>query len=360
MRLVTKLLSLLCILAIFLVTSRPLQACSVCVTLPEASSADHIISADIIVLAGPTPDNPFRFSPVHILRGTEQKISTLPEIPFLIDSKTRAAFRSNPEKTVLFTYGATDKDGAGRSISRSWKRLFMMTPDRSRFVEDLTAVGGSWAYGDNDGSERVMFFAGYLSHEDHVLRNIAMVEIYRAPYEFVHPLRNTVPTEQLLQEFRSLNRISYIPVAVRLLGLQSDEQAASVVRSRFEQVLKSNGQNLYEWALAGIEIDGALAVTAIERALQRPGWLLPEKQSLIRALTEGGTVLPELRAQIIGIFSSELEKDRNLAPRIAVAMRNWGETALNHQFQALIVRGEIDPATQFVLGTIVGAGQVTD
>lgn len=360
MRLTTILPALLCVLAISLVTSRPLQACSVCVTLPEASLADHILSADVIVLAGPAPDNPFRYSPVQVLKGTEQKIATLPEIPFLIDSKTCTAFRSNPDNTVLFTYGATDKDGAGRSLSRSWKRLFILTPDRARFVEDLIVSGGSWVYGDSDSSERVMFFAGYLSHEDHALRNTAMVEIYRAPYEVVHPLRNMVPTEQLLQEFRSLYRISYLPVAVRLLGLQTDEQAISVVRSRFEQVLRSNGPNLYEWVLAGIEIDGALAVTAIERALQRPGWKLPEKQSLIRALSEGGTVLPELRAQIIGIFASELEKDRSLAPRIAVAMRDWGETALNYQFQALIVRGEIDPVTQFVLGTVVDAGEVID
>lgn len=349
MRLTTQILLTIVACFVWLTTPRALHACAVCVELPEASLADHILSAEIIVLARPAPDNPFRFSVKKILRGTESQLRTIPEIPFLIDSVTRRALQSNPERTYLLTYGATYNGRAGRSFSKGWKRIFIMSPDRRQFVETLRSLGAHWTFGLTDTSDRVSFFAEYLWHPDHALHNAAMVEIDRAPYALVRPVADRHATIQIMQEFNTLNRFRYLPVAIRLLGLQTDSQAGLIVRSRYTKALKAGGPFVYEWALAGIESDGAIAISAIKRSIQDPGKTLEFKRSLIQALSEAGTSHPEYRDKIVAIFSDTLERDRRLAMQIALASRKWGRSDLQPQFETIVAEPNTDPATQFVL-----------
>ena len=146
----------------------------------------------------------------------------------MIDSVTRRSFRSDPTRTVLLTYGPTYKDNTGRSSSRHWRRLFVLNPERHDFLEDLRTFGRLWAYGETDNPDRVLFFARYLGHSDHVLHNMALVEIGRAPYALVRPLSDRVPASLVLQEFSDINRFAYRSAAIRLLGLQSRSPGALV------------------------------------------------------------------------------------------------------------------------------------
>ncbi|WP_170327662.1 hypothetical protein [Ruegeria arenilitoris] len=352
MRLSGLLLLVIGTLTASIVAPRPAEACAVCIEMPETSLADHLLSADAIVLAGPGPDNPFMFVPKEILKGTAQDIARLPEIPFLIDSTTRAAFRADPQKAVLLTYGATDKDAAGRSVSRKWRRIFMLTPERTRFLQVLNSAEETWQLGDIRSADRIAFFAAYISHQDRVLRDTALIEIDRAPYDLVRSLRIKVPTEQMLQEFRDINRIGFVPVSIRLLGLQTDDtEAVSIVRSRYRHALSTGSSYLYEWALAGIEVDGSNAVAAIDGVLGTGNRKMEDRRALVRALAEGGSVSPKLRGQIIQIFSRILNHDSALALDIAIASRDWGETLLDDQFKALLELEDTDPATRFVIET---------
>ncbi|WP_170406178.1 hypothetical protein [Ruegeria arenilitoris] len=127
--------------------------------MPDTSLADRLLSADAIVLAGPGPGNPFMLVPKEILKGTTQDLARLPKIPFLVGSTTRAAFRADPQKAVLLTYGATDKDAAGRSLSRKWRRVFMLTPERARFMKALNSAEKTWQPGDIVSADRIALFA---------------------------------------------------------------------------------------------------------------------------------------------------------------------------------------------------------
>jgi len=324
----------------------------VCITLPDASLADHLISAEVIVLAGPAHDNPFRFTPRKLIKGTPEDLSRLPEIPFLVDSTTRAAFRRDPGQSILFTYGTTNKDAAGRSISRSWKRVFSLTPDREKFLADLEDAAKHWPDGSGTPPERVAFFAEILSSNDPVLRDTALIELDRAPYPLVQALRPDVPTDQLRQEFRNINRISFVPVSIRLLGLKThDTEAAELVRSRYPQALRTGSSYIYDWALAGLEVDGSVAVETIDAALQIAGRNLKDRQSLIRALADAGTASPNLRDPIVSVFSRALIDDNALALNIAIAASEWHETRLDHQLQTVLDHEETDPVTRFVIQT---------
>ncbi len=331
---------------------RSALACQVCITLPEASLADHLITADVVVMAGPAQDNPFKFAPRQIIKSTSDDLERFPEIPFLIDSTTRAAFRADPKMSVLLTYGTVAKDGAGRGLSRKWTRIFSLTPEREKFLEALWTEAELWQDRTTASNARVAFFARYLSQEDRVLRDTALIEIDRAPYGSIQMLRNTVAAEELLREFDSLARMSFVPVAIRLLGLQADDdKARQIVRSRYPRSVFQSSGYAYDWALAGISVDGPYAVTVVDAALGSANLKQDHKQSLIRALADSGWVSPELRDKIIKIFSRELEQDHSSALEIAIAMRNWNETRLDTQFAYLLQNDEIDPVTKFVIQT---------
>lgn len=336
-----------------LTAPRVLHACTVCVELPKASIADHVLAAEVIVLAGPTSGNPFKFSIRRVLKGSDDRLKEIPEIPFLVDSVTRRAFRSDPTNTVLFTYGATRTDRAGRSFSRGWKRIFTMTPERKEFIGKLRSVGQLWTYGETDSSDRISFFSDYLWHSDHVLHSTALVEIGRAPYDLVRPIGDRVSTNQILEELNRLDRFVYRPTVIRLLGLQSDTHARSIVRQRYIKALNNGGLNAFEWALAGIEADGALAIKSIDLVLQGNQMTDDDKWAFVRALTEAGSSQPRFRGEIIAILLTVLERDRTLAARIAFATRNWGKTPLHQQFKAIADHELTDPATEFVLNMVL-------
>lgn len=337
--------------------SRPAQACGVCVELPEYSLADQILSARVIVLAAPSPDNPFRFTPVSIVKGTPEQVEALPEIPFLVDSVARSAFRVNPNRTVLMIYGAGYRDKAGRGLSSGWIKGFLMTPDRTQFLETLRAKGQGWVSGAPDRAAQVAFFSDYLTHEDRMLRNAALIEIHRAPYRLVTHLADAVPTAQLLQDLRNPNRLAYAPVLIRLLGLQSDPKANERVRLGYQSALRDRPLNLYDWGLAGIAVDRDQAILEIEKSLLRPDRTDEEKRNLIRSLVDGGTAYPETRPLILDVFKRQLDQDNSLAIWIALAVRPWDTSALIPTFEAVMAQDNLDPATLFFLQAVTEADE---
>ncbi len=340
------------------VAPRPSLACPVCITLPEYSLADRILSARVIVLAAPTPENPFRYSPVSILKGTPKQVSALPDIPYLVDSVTRSAVRVDPNRTVLMIYGDGLRDRAGRSLSTGWSKGFLMTPERADFVSEIREQGRAWAFGQSADPARVSFFGNFLGHEDAVLRNAALIEFHRAPYEIVRQLRVPHPISPLLQELNDRNRLAYAPAVIRLLGLQSGPEAAQAVRTRYRTALRVGDLNLYDWALAGIEVDGSEAIEAIGGALTQSNHALEAKRDLVQALTDGGTARFEHQAQILRIFERELEKDASLAVWIALAAKSWETDVLNSRFRSILISEELEPAAQFLVENTLGLNEL--
>ncbi|MDP5220553.1 hypothetical protein Q5Y75_25525 [Ruegeria sp. 2205SS24-7] len=343
--------AVICILG--LAAPPALHACVVCVELPEASISDQILAAEVVVFAGPAPENPFEYSTRRIFRGSDEKLSKAPNIPFLIDSVTRRAFRADPTTMVLLIYGPEINDKAGRNFSRAWRRIFVMNPERSEFIEQLQANSGLWRLGETDNAARVSFFSDYLWHRDQALHDMAMVEIGRANYAYLRPIGGRVSTSQIMEELNDLNRFAYWPVAIRLLGLQTDPQARSIVRSRFAKSLRSGGLHSHEWALAGIEADRLHAINAIGLALKDRRKTREDKDALVRALSDAGSSQKQFQDEIILVFANVLDSDPELTLQIAVATRNWGETALHQKFEALVALEETDPATQFFLNMVL-------
>ncbi|WP_170329603.1 hypothetical protein [Ruegeria arenilitoris] len=331
------------------------MACAVCVTLPEYSLADRILSAQVMVLAAPAPDNPFSYSPVSVLKGTPEQLAVLPDIPFLVDSVSRSAFRTDPDRTVLMIYGGGVQDKAGRGYANVWSKSFLMTPDRTAFLDAVRARHADWSIGKTDDPTRVAFFSRFLTHEDRILRNAALIEIHRAPYPIARQVRDVVPTAHLMRDLRDVNRLAYAPTIIRLLGLQSDPEARALVQSRYRSALQTGSLNLTDWALAGIEVDGAVAVDLIGNGLAQQHRTQEDRQKLIQVLTDGGAARPELQAQILEIYRQELESSTSLAGWIALSVDVWGTGALTASLQEVLARDDVDPVAAFLIQNVLGA-----
>ncbi|WP_425081391.1 hypothetical protein [Ruegeria arenilitoris] len=325
------------------------NACSVCTTLPEYSLADRILSARVIVLAAPSPTNPFKYASVSVLKGAPAQLETLPDIPFLVDSVTRSAFRVDPERVVLMIYGSGSVDKSGRSFASAWSKGFLMTQERAAFLEAVRFQGKHWIVGKTANPARVTFFSQYLTHEDRLLRNAALAEVHRAPYPTARQVRDVVTTASLLQELRDVNRLAYAPAVIRLLGMQSDPAAQAFVRQRYQPALRAGDRNIADWALAGIEVDGADAVEAIGQALAQANWSPEDKQKLIQVLAVGGSTWPELQEQILEIYKLELERSAELAGWIALSVRTWETDELTASFKQVLAREDLDAAVLFLV-----------
>lgn len=348
----------ICILAFAI--PHVLHACAVCTELPETTISDQILAAEIVVLAGPSQENPFEYSTRRIFKGNNEELRNAPNIPFLIDSVTRRAFRADPTATVLLTYGPEINDKTGRDFSRAWRRIFVMNSDRSEFLEKLQSNSELWHLGETDNTARVLFFSDYLWHRDQALHDLAMVEIGRSDYAPSRPIGGRVSTSQILDELNNLNRFVYWPVAIRLLGLQNDPQARSIVRSRFAKALKSGGLHLHEWARAGIEADGVYAINEIGLALKGPRKTLDDRKALVRALSDAGSSQTQFQDEIVKVFADVLDGDPELTLQVAVATRNWGKTALHKKFEALVAMEETDPATLFFLNIVLQKNTISE
>lgn len=352
-----KTILVLALMAVPAWPQRPALACTVCLALPENSLADRLLSASVIVLAAPAPDDPFRYAPVGLLKGSWDEVADLPQIPFLVDSSTRNALRADPDRVVLMIYGPGSRDKAGRAFDQSWTKGFLMTPQRADFVAEVQAQGQGWRLDGSRSAERAAFFAAYLNSGDRLLRNTALIELHRAPYAAVRDLRDAAATPDLLRDLRSLNRVAYAPATIRLLGLQSDPAAAEAVRAVYPKAVATGGFNLREWALAGIEIDGDQALNTIQKALTASPLSPKDRRAIIAALVDGGDAMPEHRGKILDIFAGEIAHDQNTAGQIALATRDWGDDTLAPALRALLADPQIDPATAFAIRVALPTGQ---
>lgn len=197
-------------------------------------------------------------------------------------------------------------------------------------------------------------------HSDQVLNDVAMVDIGRADYALLRHTGDRVLISQILEELHDLNRFAYWPVAIRILGLQTDSQARSIIRSSFAKSLASGGLLTHEWALAGLEADGVHAINAIGLALKDRRKTLDDKKALIRALSDAGSSQTHMQDEIVQVYAEVWDSDPELTLQIAIATRNWGETALHQKFEALVAFEETDPATQFFLNMVLQENSTSD
>lgn len=220
-------------------------ACAFHTYLPEKTMVDHLLAAELVVAARPSPDDPFRFAITETLRGSAEA----PSIPHLANSPIRRRLAMASDHAVLFAY---DED------TGAWTRAAYLDPVMREVVGTVLASADRWAAGDD--ADRVQLAARLLDSNVTALRRLALGELDRVPYPVLRDAGVKISGEAIAAELWRIDQMAFVPIRALLLGLAGGDTARTLIHSGVEQAAKGSPGWLGPWATALVEIDGTAGV----------------------------------------------------------------------------------------------------
>lgn len=287
------------------------DACQICLPYPTESLADQILSSSPLVLARENPGRPFTLHPTRTLAQGEK---SPPGLELFLDSSTRRQLAFNEDLAVL----------CGWSHERGeWRRLALYDETLAPVVSDILDNRQSW---QSAPESRIRYFAGFLSHEETVLSDLAHLEVARAPYQQVIQFADRLPREELHQRLADLRRIEWHALYILLLAQSENPTDQQFIRDQFESNARySTTLQTSAWATAMVEIDGEKGVQRLSELYLDHSQRTPQEYAAIHAAlrVHGDQGNPELRNPIVSAYRELLANHPALAPALAEDLTRW-------------------------------------
>jgi hypothetical protein len=284
------------------------HACQVCYPFPKKSVADRLIEGDTIVLAREDPQRPFHFRAIGVLKGAAPQAP----IDLFLDSTSRRLLRFHPDRSVVLA----------RAKQGTWRRLAMVDEALLPVVRDILEHAPEW---QRNGTARFDYFARLFGHDHPVIRDLAHLEIARAPYSYLRRFGRGVPRKRILATLRDVRYAEWWALHILLLAQSGDardrQRIVESVRSaeRFESTLQ-----LGAWATAYIEIEGGKAIGFLESRYLRNQRRADELLEVVAALSvHGNSDRTQLRDRIVASYRVLLAQHPHLAPRVVGDLLAW-------------------------------------
>ena len=315
-------------------------ACQVCLPFPEKSVADRLLAAETVVFARENPEKPFSLRVVDVLKGKPASR----DIDLFVNSGTRRILSNDPKRKLLCVYNPNDK-------KNPWRRIGMT--DTAGLYEPLVrkilTLAPEWK---KKPESRPSFFARYLGDPDTQLRELAHLELGRAPYSQIKSLENPLPPEKIRAFLNNFRYIEWHSLYILLLAQSPENQDHTYIREEAANAAKyGHSSQLSAWATAYIEIDGTKAIQFyLDQYFQNPKRSPEEVAAVLSAFSlHAGTDNNELREDLIKGYDIILTQRPVMAPIIAQDLIRWkrwdlverviaitGEDYLNLDFEAYL------------------------
>lgn len=289
------------------------EACPICLTLPEKSAADHLLAAKTVVLAREDPERPFHFAAIETLVGEPES----GEIDLFLDSVTRRLLKAHPERTVVL---ARIRDKA----EWVWRRLGVSDAEFGPVVREIVSQRATWK---KDPQARVTYFGERLSHSNGQVRELARLEIAAAPYEEIRKLGRAVPREELRRSLRNVREVAWHPLYILLLAQSGHPDDRAYLLESFDSAARlGSSQRLAAWATAFVELRGRDGLAVIEeRYCHNVDRTRAEIEAIVQALSVLGTGGPgELQTPIVALYRTLLQHHPAMAPQVGRDLEAWG------------------------------------
>jgi hypothetical protein len=255
-----------------LVSADATRSCMICLAMPQVTVADRLIESQQVVLAREHPARPCTYSPIEVLKGApvEQPIE------LFVNSATRRILSANDNYAVLLVRV---------SPGDSWQSLGIAREEYQRVIRRILAVGSRWQT-EPDSWDRIRFFVPLFNHTDRSLRELAWLEIGRAPYPVIQKLARHVPREDLDPLLTDREYLQWRSLAILMLAQHPEPADRQLIENSFRRCHEfSLSLNLSAWATALIELNGQQAVQEIEaRYLRNPRRSDEEVRQVLMAL----------------------------------------------------------------------------
>jgi hypothetical protein len=327
---------LVCTIIALSVLGRSAHACTLCVAYPKQSPADFLIDSPCVVLARENPDLPFSYTPIEVLKASQD----VAPIDLLLDSKTRRLLSADPGRVVVL---AREIQGT------SWLSLGVADAEYITIVRRLLAFAPQWQ-GPQGKSQRVEFFLPLVGNQNATIRELAYLELARAPYETIKRLAPAVPRKNIEPILRDPIFIEWRPLAILLLAQSTVAADKQYIIDSFRSAERIGlTRNLAAWAAASIEVQGVDAVTYIHHCyFSNPDRKRDELIEVVKATSLHGTEgRIDLRDQIVNSYGTLLDVHPSMLEYIVKDLINWDRTELTQRISSIEAKGiTLDPATQ--------------
>lgn len=311
------------------------MACAICIGFPSRTDADVLIDGHCLMLVRSDPNDPFQYAPGIVLKGTYDGS----KFDLLVDSATQRTLDAHPESQVLLVQ---------ESANGPWRSLGCLNKPLESLVRRILMVCPTWT-GSQGIKDRIEFFVTLMESDDPRIRELAYLELGRAPYSTVRQLGRALSRqayEPMLQERRYLE---WRGLAILLLAQsQSDTDRQRIMDSFRSAEQNAVVTNLAAWTAAAIEVDSPSALEYIEEEYFRgKDHSREELQAIFRALSmHGSREEPELRERVIVCYERLLESYPEFAPEVAEDLHAWNRSELSDTLAHIVQhrRDVLDPS----------------
>lgn len=324
------------------------HACLICVPYPERTAADVLIDSATVVLAREHPDKPFSYTPVEVLKGNADGA----EIELLLDSATRRILTVHPERAVVLVQ---------KRAGEHWRSLGLADADVEGLVRQILAVNSPWQPLESDHQGRLMFFAPLLGHANPWIRELAYLEVGRAPYGEIKRLSAMVSPGDIRAFLRNDRYLEWHALAILMLAQTGNAQDRAYIAETFHTHQRLGfTTNLAAWATASIEFEEGAVISMIEERYFRNNTRTKEELvEVMKALSvHGSDGHTHLRDRITASYGVLLDVHPAMASYVAkdlLAWQRWDLTAVLSTI--LAAQADVDPLGAYMIELYVSQAQ---
>jgi hypothetical protein len=305
------------------------HACPVCFLLPTKTPADFLIESEFVVLARESPQQPFTYSPVQVLKGD----SAPEEFGLFVDSTTRRRLKTNLNDAVVLV-----RMGRGKA----WRSLGIADAEYQDVVQRILLFADTWTR-EGGSQERYKFFLSLFGNGNRRISELAYLELGRAPYSTIKKVARAVSPDDLRPILTRREYIEWRSLAILMLAQAPDEQDREFIESSFRDRQRfSLTTNLAAWTTAYVELNRLTAVEEIEEQyLRNANRTEAEVRAVITALSvHGRDGHVELRDRIAKSYGVALQFHPKVAGLIATDLTEWKQWDLRDEVAALLAKSE--------------------
>ena len=192
--------------------------------------------------------------------------------------------------------------------------------------------------GPEGNQRRVEFFLQFFGHENRLIFELAYLELARASYGTIKRLGGVVPRKQIEPMLRSRSYVQWRALAILMLAQTGETNDEQYIHRSFRLAERSGlTKDLAAWAMAAIELEGAEAVSFIERRyFRRPDRKQEELVEVVKALSlHGAEGRTDLRDQIVAAYAALLDIHPQMSEYVAKDLAAWKRTELRQRLAAI-------------------------
>ncbi len=206
-----------------------------------------------------------------------------------------------------------------------WRSLGVVSDRYEAVIRRIVLLSGSWRT-DAARRKRVEFFLPLFGHRDSKIRELAYLEMGRAPYAVVKRLGQVASRKQFAPMLSDPKYIEWRSLAILLLAQSNEPRDKRHVIDSFQSAERFGLTiNLSAWTVAAIELQGAGAIEFIEqRYLGDAGRTPKEISAVLKALSLHGTEgRVDLRDRIVTSYQVLLSTRPEFASQVADDLAAW-------------------------------------